>query len=121
MKKLTNIEMSNHLMALKNISGKVSGKLAYAVSRNMRKLANEVFEFDEIRNKLINKYGEKNDDGIFAIKIGSDSYNKFIKEISEFTDIEHEVDIYSVKSEILYNSDLNADEMLQLDFMIEEE
>ena len=118
--KLTNIEMSNYLMSLKNISEKVNGKLAYAVSRNMRKIANEVLEFETIRNDLINKYGEKNENGIFAIKIGSDSYEKFMKDIKEYADIEHEVDVYSISSEILCDSNLNADEMLQLDFMVTE-
>lgn len=118
--KLTNTEMSNYLMSLRNISEKVNGKLAYAVSRNMRKLANEVLEFEEIRNSLIDKYGTKNKDGIFTIKIGTEAYDNFIEDISEYLDIEHEVDIFTVNSEIMCKSDLNAEEMLQLDFMITE-
>lgn len=118
--KFTNIEMSNYLMSLKNISEKVNGKLAYAVSRNMRKLANEVLEFETIRNNLIEKYGEKNEEGIFVIKIASESYGKFMEEISEYTYIEHEVDIYTINPEVLFSSTLNAEEMSQLDFMISE-
>lgn len=117
---LTNIEMSNYLMFLKNISGKVNGKLAYAVSRNMRKLANEVLEFEEIRNNLIDKYGTKNKDGISVIKIGTEAYDNFLEDISEYLGIKHEVDIFTVESEIMCNSNLNAEEMLQLDFMVTE-
>ncbi len=117
---LTNIEMSNYLMTLKNISEKVNGKLAYAVSRNMRKLANEVLEFEEIRNSLIDKHGTRNEDGISTIKIGTEAYNNFSEDISEYLGIKHEVDIFTVESEIMCNSNLNAEEMLQLDFMVTE-
>lgn len=118
--KLANIEMSNCLSNLKSISGKVTGRLAYAVSRNMRKLSNEVLEFETIKNNLIDQYGEKNEDGVMTIKTGTDSYKKFIEDISEYSDIAHEVDIYTIPSDVLYDSVLNADEMLYLDFMIHE-
>lgn len=117
--KLSNLEMSNYLSYLNKISNKVIGKLAYAVSKNMRKISNELIEFENIRNELIQKYGEKNDEGTFFIKSGSDAYEKFLNEISNYTDIEHEVDIFLIEPDCLYTSNLNANEMLQLDFMIE--
>lgn len=117
---LTNMEMMNHLIFLRNISGKVTGKLAYAVSRNMRKIADESLEFEKIKNELIEKYGEKNEDGVYSIGVTSSGYSDFINEIKEYSAICHEVNIFKLEPDCLFESNLNADEMLQLDFMLEE-
>lgn len=122
--KLTNAQMSNYLDALQAIAGKVTGKLGYAVFRNMRKLANENVEFMQIKNELINKYGKEYTDesGIsqISIKFGTDEYNKFMDEIKEYGEITHEVDIYMIDETELYSSALNANEMMSIDFMVEE-
>lgn len=122
--KLTNVQMSNYLDALQAIAGKATGKLGYAVSRNMRKLANENVEFMQIKNELINKYGKEYTDesGIsqISIKFGTDEYNKFMDEIKEYGEITHDVDIYMIDETELYSSTLNANEMMSIDFMVEE-
>ena len=119
--KLTNIEMNNILSNLGNISDKVTGKLAYAVARNMRKIGNEIVDFENIRNKLINKYGtlDENENN-YVIKVGTEEHKKFMEEISEYTSIEHDVDIYKVDKEEIFKSNLTAKEIINLDFMIEE-
>lgn len=119
--KLTNIEMNNVLSNLGNISDKVTGKLAYAVARNMRKIGNEIVDFENIRNKLINKYGtlDENENN-YVIKVGTEEHKKFMEEISEYTSIEHDVDIYKVDKEEIFKSNLTAKEIINLDFMIEE-
>lgn len=118
--KLTNIEMDNKLISLNNISDKVSGKLAYAVARNIRKISNEVVEFENIKNQLIKKYGTTDDNGISTIEVGTDGYEKFINEIKEYTSIEHDIDIYKIEEDEIFKSNLNAKEIINLDFMIEE-
>lgn len=118
--KLTNIEMSNKLINLNDISDKVSGKLAYAVARNIRKISAEIIEFENIKNQLINKYGTADENGLSSVNVGTEGYEKFMDEIKEYTSIEHDIDIYKVSEDEIFKSDLNAKEIINLDFMIEE-
>lgn len=119
--KLTNIEMSNHLNSLNQISGKVKGKLGYAVARNIRKISNELIEFENIRLEHIHKYGTKNDNGDCFIKKDTEEYNKFLTDMQEYAVIAHDVDIYMINAEEIFKSDLTADEITTIDFMINEE
>lgn len=116
--KLTNIKMNLYLNFLKSISTKVTGKLGYAVAKNMRKIANELVEFENIKNEYICKHGKKNKNGTFSIDNGSEEYRAFLDYIEEFVNIEHEVDIFKINEEELSKSDLTAEEMLNLEFMI---
>lgn len=117
---LKNIEMSNYLNALNQISNKVTGKLGYAVARNIRKISDEVFEFEKIKNELINKYGEDSD-GQKVIRLNTEPYQNFLDEIQEYKDIAHEVDIFMIDAYEVWKSDLTAKEIISLDFMINDE
>lgn len=117
--KLTNRQMDEYFNALGDISEKTTGRLAYGIARNMRKLSEELVEYQTMKNKAIVKYGEKNDDGTYGVLIGSESYEKFIQEMKEVMDISHDVDIFKVKENDVINSSLNAKEMLAIDFMTE--
>ena len=119
--KLTNIEMSNYLNSLNQISGKVKGKLGYAVARNIRKISNELIEFENIRLEHIYKYGTKNDNGDCFIKKDTEEYNKFLTDMQEYAAITHDVDIYMINAEEIFKSDLTADEITTIDFMINHE
>lgn len=116
--KLTNIKMNLCLNFLKSISTNVTGKLGYAVAKNMRKIANELVEFENIKNEYICEHGKKDENGIFSIEKDSDEYKAFLDYIEEFANIEHEVDIFEIDEEELEKSTLTAEEMLNLEFMI---
>ena len=118
--KLTNIQMDNNLQAMKKISEKVTGKFAYAVARNMRKISEELVEYQNLKDKTIFKYGEKLEDGSASIKVGSEAYDKFVEEMKEYAEISHDVPIQMVTKEELLSSSLNANEILTIDFMVEE-
>lgn len=119
--KLTNIEMTNYVNSLQNISSKVKGKLGYAVARNIRKITNELTEFENIRLEYIRKYGTVNENGECIIKKDTEEYDKFITDMQEYVTISHDVDIYMIDVEEIIKSDLTADEITSIDFMINEE
>ena len=119
--KLTNSVMDEYLCSLKNISEKVSGKFAYAVARNMRKLSGELTEYVTIKNKTIQKYGETDETGNSRIMVGTEAFDKYVSEMNEYANIEHEVELMMVSQDDLLSSKLNANEMLSVDFMIQEE
>ena len=117
---LKNYEMFNHLLNLQKVSSKVTGKLGYAVSRNIRKIQQEVIEFEKIRNELVVKFGEKQENGDFVISKDSDGYTEFVNTIQEYGTISHNVEIFTVLPDEVCESNLTAEEMLLLDFMINE-
>lgn len=119
--KLTNIEMSNNLNSLRQISNKVTGKLGYAVARNIRKITDELIEFENLRFEHIRKYGMDNGHGEYIVKKDTDAYDKFIVDMQEYAMISHVVDIYMIEPDEIFKSDLTADEITSIDFMINEE
>ena len=119
--KLTNMQMDNYLQAMRNISEKVTGVFAYAVARNMRKISNELVEYQQLKNNTIEKYGTKNDNGTSSIEIGSEAFDNYVKEMKQYSDIQHEVDIQMISQQDLLSSPLNASEILTIDFMIKED
>lgn len=119
--KLTNIEMSRHINSLNKISNKVKGKLGYAVARNIRKISDELIEFENIRLEHICKYGTDNGNGECVIKKDTQEYNQFLTDMQEYATISHDVDIYMIDAEEIFKSDLTADEITTIDFMINEE
>lgn len=118
---MTNIEMLNRLTYLQSISSKVTGKLGFAVAKNMRRIADECQDFINIKDELVRKYGTTTEDGNVVIQQNSDSYNEFIDELKVYTDLQCDVDIYSVDEKELWESSLNADEMLMIEFMVKDE
>lgn len=119
--KLTNKQMDDYITALGNISDRATGKLGYAVARNMRKISEELVEYQQLKDKAIIKYGTTDESGVSRIQVGSEAYEQFLGEMKEFNDIQHEVQLFYISEEELINSDLNAREMLSIDFMIKKE
>lgn len=117
---MTNIEMLNRLNYLQSISSKVTGRFAYAVARNIRKISDECQEFIKIKDDLVRKYGTQTEDGNIVIQQDSESYSKFMDELKVYTDQKCDVDIYTVDEKELCESALNADEMLMIEFMVSE-
>lgn len=118
--KLTNLEMLNSLNALNQISDKVYGKLGYAVARNIRKLANELVEFEQIRYDTFYKYATLNENNEYELKANTPAYQEFINEIHEIAMIVHKVDIYKIEPDIVIESELSAKEVNNLVFMIKD-
>ena len=118
--KLTNVQMDNYLQAMQEISEKITGKFAYAVARNMRKISEELVEYQNLKNKAIFKYGETDETGRAAIKVGSDAFEKYLEDMKDYAEIAHDVEIQMITKDELLSSPLNANEILTIDFMVEE-
>ena len=112
---LTNLEMLNFLSNLNSISDKVTGKVAYFVARNIRKISSELTEFNQIKDKYI--YEKQ----LYDITEESQEYQDFLLYINQFIDIKHEVEISKIDAKELYNSNLTAKDILELGFMIIDE
>lgn len=115
--KLTNRQMDEYFNALNGVAEKTGGRLGYAIARNLRKLSEELVEYQALRDKAIVKYGSAGENGKYSILVGSEAFDSYIEEMKEYMDISHDVDIFIVDESEVISSPLNAKEMLAIDFM----
>lgn len=116
---LKNNEADYYLTVLKSISKDVSGKLGYAVARNIRGFNNSLKEYTQFKNELIVKYGERKGNE-FSLSQNSKKYKDFQNELKPLAEIEHDVPIMLIDAEDVYNSSLTADKIGELFFMIKD-
>jgi len=125
--KINNLKMVNDSEILKQISAKeLPIKVSYAIAKNIAKIDNELKIYNEERQKLVEKYGLKDNDGKLIINdngtvsfIGEDlaGWNKDFKELLE---IENDVNIHTFKLENLDGYTMTPSEFIIIDYMIEE-
>lgn len=99
-------------------------KLSYSIAKNIKIIDEELKIYTEERQKLINKYAEKDKDGnIITSEDGTvnilDSEN-WERDIMELLKIENEINIKKIKIEELENSDIRITpfELTQIEYMI---
>ena len=103
-------------------------KVSYAISKNIKKLEKELKIYDEERQKLIDKYCIKDEEGNNVIdennnlKIADEHLKAWNKEINELMDIEVDIDIHKFNLYDLMcgNYDMTPAELMIIDYMIEE-
>ena len=103
-------------------------KASDAVSKNIKKIEKEIEAYNEERAKLLDKYGEKDEDGNLVvseeqnIKIVPENVEKWNKDLSELLDIEVEVDIHKLKFSVLEESGtvMSISGIQSIDFMLED-
>lgn len=118
----SNKDMFNYISNIsESLMHKATGKVAYALSYNIRQIQSELVEYLEIRAQIINKYSEDLGDGQFGISVKSEKYNQFLDEMKDYDNIIHPVKIVTINPEDIYNTDLNAEDMMAIQFMIGEE
>ena len=116
--KLTNDLIYTGIQILQNVSEK--GKLGYACARNLRKLRDAGKEFLEKRDELVMKYGTLNEDGTLYM-LPKEKVKDFNDELSEYMNIEHEVDIMQVDEETFCSGTLDNKVMYDLYWMVKEQ
>ena len=129
--KLSLRKLVNGSQQLSNIAYKqgLPCKLSYALAKNIKKIESELQIYNSEREKIIEKYCVKDEDG--KLKLNKDNTydikEEFIdvcnKEINSLLDIEVDIDIHKIKINDLYNSncDMSPAELMVIDYMIDEE
>lgn len=75
------------------------GKASYALSKNIRKINRELEAYEEYRNSLVRKYGDKSDDENYTITPASEKWTEFVGELTPVANECVEVDIYYMSDE----------------------
>lgn len=123
--KLSNEKLVNSIGVLSKLTNmELPIKLSYAISKNITKIDRELTTYNKERQKLIEKYGEKDEEGNLETKedgtiniLDIDSFNNDLKEI---LDIETELDIHLIDLEKV-NADINITpgELMLVDYMFQ--
>lgn len=121
--RLSNEKLVNSIGVLSKLTNmELPIKLSYAFSKNITKIDRELTAYNKERQKLIEKYGEKDEeeklktkeDGTINI-LDLDSFNKDLKEILE---IETEVDIHVIDlDKVDVNINITPGELMVIDYM----
>lgn len=121
--KLSNEKLVNSIGVLSKLTNmELPIKLSYAISKNITKVDRELEAYNKERQKLIEKYGEKDEEGKLKTKedgtiniLDIESFNSDLKEILE---IETEVDIHLIDLDNI-NVDINIapGELMVIDYM----
>lgn len=121
--KLSNEKLVNSIGVLNKLTNmELPIKLSYAISKNITKIDRELVVYNKERQKLIEKYGEKDEESKLKTKedgtiniLDIDSFNKDLKEILE---IETEVDIHLIDLEkVDVDINITPGEIMLVDYM----
>ena len=122
--KLSNEKIVNSITVLSKLTNMdLNIKVSYAIAKNISKIEKELEVYNKEKSKLINKYGEKDEEGKLkknedeTVKIiDTESWDKDIKELLEF---ENEIDIHKINEEDLFkcNCNITPGELMLIDYM----
>lgn len=125
--KLSNEKLVNSVEVLsKLINMNLNIKASYMIARNISIIEKEVSIYNSAREKLINKYGIKDEDGKLklnennTIQLKQDCLEEWNRDIKELLDLDVDVNIEELDREDLFkcNCDISPRELILIDFMI---
>lgn len=128
---MINVKISDLLNAsevLQELSKKqLKARLAFEVSRLLKAADTEVTQFNEARMKVINKFGEKDENGELSTdengncRIVPANISDFNNELTELISAEVELNANKIKMNALENLDFTPSDMVVLEPFIEVE
>jgi septum formation topological specificity factor MinE len=112
---------------LKKLAGeKLRGKVAFQISKILKKLEDELTLFNSTRVEIIKKYSQTDENGELIadeegnVKLKEESIEDFNKEIVELLNMEIKIDANKIAIEDIENIDFTPAEMTLLMPLIEE-
>jgi hypothetical protein len=124
--KINNQKLIENVQKLSGVAQKqLPVKVSYAISKNISKIEAELKVYDKERQKLIEKYAEKDETGkVISDEKGQikfqdkDGWDKDIKVLLE---IENEIEIHKFYINELNGFNISAVELQAIEYMIDDE
>lgn len=121
--KLSNERLVNSVGVLSKLTNlELPIKLSYAFSKNITKIDAELKAYNIEREKLLNKYGEKDEEGKLKLsekgEVNILDRENFNKEIAELLQCESEIDIHLIDLEKIDTEiKITPGELMIIDYM----
>ena len=121
--KLSNERLVNSVGVLSKLTNlELPIKLSYAFSKNITKIDAELKAYNMEREKLLNKYGEKDEEGKLKLsekgEVNILDRENFNKEIAELLQCESEIDIHLIDLESIDTDiKITPGELMIIDYM----
>lgn len=110
---MTNEQMAANIDLLSGLQE--TGKLGYAIARNLRKLKDTATEYLEAKQKMFQEYGEDIGDGRVRV-----DPSVLVDVLGDLMFIQHEADVYQVDEDTFTSGTLTSAQMEKLLWMVEE-
>lgn len=124
--KMTLNELMNAAPALKELSEKnFMGATTFKIARLIREVDKEIKTFEEERMKIVNKYGEKDENGELAsqedgtVKIIEDKINECNQELVDLLNAEVEINAEKLKEEVFEKIELTPALVIAIEGLVE--
>lgn len=114
--KFTNEQMFQNIIVMHGLHE--TGRLGYAIARNLRKMTDAAKEYLDIRENLLSKYGTDQGDGSYFVP--PENTEAFKNDIQDYATIEHDVDVFHVTENEFISGNMDSDQMYVLDWMVGE-
>lgn len=121
--KLSNERLVNSVGVLSKLTNlELPIKLSYAFSKNITKIDAELKAYNMEREKLLNKYGEKDEEGKLKLsekgEVNILDRENFNKDVAEFLKCESEIDIHLIDLESIDTDiKITPGELMIIDYM----
>jgi hypothetical protein len=102
-------------------------KVSYSIAKNLKKLESELKIYNAEKNKLIEKYSNKDEQGKTIVDennhviIQEGHIDDWNKEIEELLAIENEIEIHKFSIDDLSGYNITPSELMTIDYMIDED
>lgn len=106
-------ELYGALTRMQDISG---FKAAWTIAKNLKNLQSDAEFFESRKIRLLRKYGREENGRVF-INQKDEHYQDFVKEFAELSEMEAEVDLYKIKSDI-GEEDIRCDSATAKDYLL---
>lgn len=117
----------NSIMIAEDVLNKLAdkqglkAKTSFALAMNIKALSEPIHTFENVKNDLIRKYGEKEKEGedTYIVNKDSKNFDKFVEEYRSLMETEIDVKIKKIKIEELDGTGLSPNEFIAISFMID--
>lgn len=104
---------------IRNKNKELNVKLTYKIVKIIRKFTEELKSFYEVKNKLIEKYGEKKEEG--GLQVSKEKMPEFLKELTPLLEEKINITVELIPFELLENSgiEVSPSEFIMIEKFIE--
>ena len=118
-KEYSNNELTRYLRSAVNCLSNAKGVTGFVLNHNYKEIFGKIQPYLELRNNVIAKYGEQQEDGEFII-VDEEQQAKANKELADYGELKVSVDIVKIPEEKTIESGLTAAQLMSLTWMIKD-